>query len=184
MMIGDLVTLHVDSLRRWIFTRQYQVILRDPASSCVLPVSLSEAEFNSLEVAFRVRQTIDALSFPQDLAQRLLESFQADLQQVVINALAGQTLYATATIKQGKRLREVDMRLAEALVLAVRVDAPIFIERSLFETAASRAQTHFATLQTRTCYQRDKSGRIWGGRNVCNGKKRCVTDTQPLEASG
>jgi RNA polymerase sigma-70 factor, ECF subfamily len=146
MMIGDLVTLHVDSLRRWLFTRQYQVVLRDPASSRALPVSLSEAEFNPLEVAFRVRQTTDALSFPQDLAQRLLESFQADLQQVVINALAGQTLYATATIKQGKRLREVDMRLAEALVLAVRVDAPIFIERSLFETTASRAQTHFASL--------------------------------------
>ena len=144
-MIGDLVTLHVDSLRRWLFTRQYLVVLRDPTSSRVLPVFLSEAEFTPLEVAFRVRQTTDALSFPQDLAQRLLESFQADLQQVVINALAGQTLYATATIKQGKRLREVDMRLAEALILAVRVDAPIFIKRSLFETATSLAQTHFAS---------------------------------------
>jgi hypothetical protein len=74
---------------------------------------------------------------PQDLSQRLLESFEAQLQRVVINALAGQTLYATAAIRQGAHTREVDMRLSEALVLAVRMDVPISIRPSLFETAAT-----------------------------------------------
>jgi hypothetical protein len=66
-----------------------------------------------------------------------LESFEAQLQHVVINALAGKTLYATAAIRQGAHLREVDMRLSEALVLAVGMDAPISILRSLFERAAT-----------------------------------------------
>ena len=56
MTTGDLIALHFDSLRRLPFTRQYLVILRDPASSRGLPVSLTEAEFNALEVAFRARQ--------------------------------------------------------------------------------------------------------------------------------
>ena len=102
----------------------------------MLPVSLTEAEFNALEVVFRARQDADNLAVPQDLAQRLLESFKAHPQQVVINALVGQILYATATLKQGTRLREVDMRLVEALALAVRAGTPIFIKRSLFETSA------------------------------------------------
>ncbi len=34
--------------------------------------------------------------------------------------LAGQTLYATVSITQGAQTREVDMRLSEALALAVR----------------------------------------------------------------
>ena len=136
MTTEDLVTLHFDSLRRLPFTRQYLVILLDPASSRGLPVSLTESEFNALEVAFRARQYAHELTLPQDLSQRLLESFEAYLQRVVINALAGQTLYATATIRQGAHIREVDMRLSEALVLAVRMDAPISITRSLFETAA------------------------------------------------
>ncbi len=137
MTTGDLVPLHFDSLRRLLFTRQYLVILRDPDSSRGLPVSLTEAEFNALEVAFRARQYAHELSLPQDLSQRLLESFEAQLQHVVINALAGQTLYATATIRQGAHLCQVDMRLSEALVLAIRMDAPISILRSLFETAAT-----------------------------------------------
>ena len=141
MTTGDVVTLHVDSLRHVPFTRQYLAILRDPASRHILPVSLTEAEFSALEVAFRVRQDANAPLIPQDLSQRLLESFGTHLQQIVINALVGQILYATATLKQGARVRSVDMRLAEALVLAVREDAPIAITRSLFETSAALALT-------------------------------------------
>lgn len=137
MTTGDVVMLHVDSLRHVPFTRQYLAILRDPASRHVLPISLTDAEFSALEVALRVRQDANAPSIPQDLSQRLLESFGTHLQQVVINALVGQILYATATLKQGARVRSVDMRLAEALVLAVREDAPISITRSLFETSAA-----------------------------------------------
>ncbi len=145
MTTEDLVALHFDSLRRLPFTRQYLVILRDPASSRGLPVSLTESEFNALEVAFRARQYAHELSLPQDLSQRLLESFEAHLQHVVINALAGQTLYATATIWQGAHIREVDIRLSEALVLAVRMDAPISILRSLFEIAATLDLTSLAS---------------------------------------
>jgi bifunctional DNase/RNase len=127
------------------FTRQYLVILRDPASSRGLPVPLTETEYNALEVAFRARQYAHELSLPQDLSQRLLESFEAHLQHVVINALVGQMLYATATIRQGAHIREVDMRLSEALVLAVRMDAPISILRSLFEIAATLDLTSLAS---------------------------------------
>jgi len=145
MTTEDLVALHFDSMRRLPFTRQYLVILRDPGSSRGLPVSLTESEYNALEVAFRARQYAHELALPQDLSQRLLESFEAQLQRVVINALAGQTLYATATIRQGVHTREIDMRLSEALVLAARMDTPISITRSLFETAATLDLTTWAS---------------------------------------
>ena len=148
MTTGDLLALHFDSLRRLPFTRQYFVILRDPDSELGLPVSLTETEFNALEFAFRARQYAHELSVPQNLSQRLLESFEARLQHVVINALAGQTSYATATIRQGEHIREVDMRLSEALELAVSMDAPISIMRSLFETAATLDLTTWASLSS------------------------------------
>jgi RNA polymerase sigma-70 factor, ECF subfamily len=137
MTTGDLIILHLDSLRHVPFTRQYLAILRDSASRQMLPVSLTEAEFNTLEVALHTRQDANAPSVPQDLTQRLLESFGTHLQQVVINALVGQILYTTATFKQGARVRSVDMRLAEALVLVAREDAPISITRTLFENKAA-----------------------------------------------
>jgi RNA polymerase sigma-70 factor (ECF subfamily) len=125
MTTEDLVALHIHSLRRLPFTRQHLVVLCDPDRTLGLPVAVTEAEFNTLEATLRTWQSTHELSLPQDLGERLLESFEAHLERVVINALAGQTLYATATIRQGRHLREVDMRLSEALILAVRMDVPI-----------------------------------------------------------
>ncbi|HEV2655224.1 MAG TPA: bifunctional nuclease domain-containing protein [Ktedonobacteraceae bacterium] len=137
MVTEDLIELHFDTMRRLILTRQHLVVLRDTQTKRGLPVPLTSVEADNLEVAFRARQYGDELSLPQDTSQRLLESLGAQFQRVMINALAGQTLYATITIVQGTQTHKVDMRLSEALSLAVRMKAPIFITRPLFEAAAT-----------------------------------------------
>jgi RNA polymerase sigma-70 factor, ECF subfamily len=137
MTTDDLVELQIDSLRTLLLTRQHLVILRDPQTEHGLPIRLTASEVDALVVALRIRRDANELPFPQDLPQRLLESFGAQLQRVVINALAGQTLYATVTMRQGTQTREIDMPLSEALALAVRMGAPISITRSLFDTAAT-----------------------------------------------
>jgi RNA polymerase sigma-70 factor, ECF subfamily len=137
MTTDDLVELQLDSLRTLLLTREHLVILRDPQTERGLPIRLTASEVDALDVALRARRDANELPFPQDLSQRLLESFGAQLQRVVINALAGQTLYATLTIRQGAQTHEVDMRLSEAIALAVRMDASLFITRSLLATAAT-----------------------------------------------
>ncbi len=137
MITDDLVELQIDSLRTLLLTRQHLVILRDPQTERGLPIRLTASEADALVVALRTRRDANELPFPQDLSQRLLESFGAQLQRVVINALAGQTLYATLTMRQGTQTHELDMRLSEALALAVRVGAPLSITRSLLATAAT-----------------------------------------------
>ncbi len=137
MTTGDLVELQIDSLRTLLLTRQHLVILRDPQTERGLPIRLTASEADALGVALRARRDSNELPFPQDLSQRLLESFGGQLQRVVINALAGQTLYATLTIRRGTQTHEVDMRLSEALALAVRMGALLFITRSLLATVAT-----------------------------------------------
>lgn len=92
MTTDDLVDLQIDSLRTLLLTRQHLVILRDPQTEWGLPIRLTTSEADALVVALRARRDARVLPFPQELSQRLLESFGAQLQHVVINALAGQTL--------------------------------------------------------------------------------------------
>jgi bifunctional DNase/RNase len=113
------------------------VILRDPLTQRGLPILLTSSEANALREAFHAWRDANGQPYPQDLSQRLLESFGAQLQRVMINALAGQTLYATVTMTQGTQTREVDMRLSEALILAARMGTPIFITNTLFDTATT-----------------------------------------------
>src|SRR5215471_2194993 len=137
MTTNDLVELQIDSLRTLLLTRQHLVILRDPHTERGLPIRLTPSEADALVVALHARKETSLVPYPQDLSQRLLESFGAQLQRVVINALAGQTLYATLTIRRGTQTHEVDVRLSEALALAIRMDAPLSITRSLLATVAT-----------------------------------------------
>ena len=113
-----------------------------------MPIPLTASEADALVVALRAQREASVLPFPQDLAERLLESFGAQLQRVVINALAGQTLYATVTLRQGTHTHELDMRLSEALALAVRLGAPLFITRSLLAHAATLDLTTQASVSS------------------------------------
>src|SRR5262249_13333860 len=103
MVTDEVLRVHVDSLRRVPFTREYLAILRDTATQHILPISVTEAEYSALEVALQVRQDDAAMVSAPDLSQRLLDAFGGHLTQVAINALVGNTLYASATITHGKR---------------------------------------------------------------------------------
>jgi RNA polymerase sigma-70 factor (ECF subfamily) len=139
MTTSDLVELQIHSVRILLLTQHHVAILRDPHSEHGLAIRLTSSEADALALAFGARVNKDEWPGPfiQDLSQRLLESLGGQLQRVMINALAGQTLYATLTIAQGEQTREIDMRLSESLALAIREGAPLFITRSLFENAAT-----------------------------------------------
>jgi RNA polymerase sigma-70 factor (ECF subfamily) len=145
MNTNDLVELQIDSLRTLLLTRQHLVILRDPQTEQGLPIRLTASEADALVIALRARREINSLPYPQDLSQRLLGLLGAQLQRVMINALAGQALYATLTIRQGTQTHEVDVRLSEALALAIRMNASLFITPSLFTTVATLDLTTQAT---------------------------------------
>jgi len=148
MTTDDLLELQMDSLRTLLLTRQHLVILREPQTQRGLPIPLTASEADALVVALRARREASVLPIPQDLAERLLESFGAQLQRVVINALAGQTLYATVTLRQATHTHELDMRLSEALALALRLGAPLFITRSLLASAATLDLTTQASVSS------------------------------------
>ncbi len=133
----ELTELQIDSLRTLLLTRQRLVILRDPQSERGLPIQLTQAEADALSLALDIQRDKDGHPFPQDLSQRLLESLEAQVQQIVVNTLAEQTFYATLTLTQGKRTREVDVRLSDALALAVRTGAPIYATHQLLTKAAT-----------------------------------------------
>jgi bifunctional DNase/RNase len=65
--------------------------------------------------------------------KQILDTFQASLTQVVISDIKGNTFYANLYLNiEGKEII-VDSRPSDAIALAVRVKAPIFIAESVVE---------------------------------------------------
>jgi bifunctional DNase/RNase len=72
-----------------------------------------------------------------DLIKNLLEALQARVAKVVVNDLRDHTFFAVIHLQLGTAEITVDSRPSDAIALALRVAAPIFVE----EEVVLKAQT-------------------------------------------
>ena len=70
-----------------------------------------------------------------DLMARLLEAAGARVEQVTISSLREETFYAVVRIRTASGLQEIDSRPSDALNLAARVSAPIFVDEAVMAQA-------------------------------------------------
>jgi RNA polymerase sigma factor (sigma-70 family) len=70
-----------------------------------------------------------------DLMARLLEAAGARIEHVTISSLREETFYAVVTITSGNAAQEIDARPSDALNLAARVGAPIFVDDEVMAQA-------------------------------------------------
>jgi bifunctional DNase/RNase len=65
--------------------------------------------------------------------KQILDTFQVSLTRVVINDIKGNTFYANLYLNIEGEEVIVDSRPSDAIALAVRVKAPIFVAESVVE---------------------------------------------------
>ena len=63
-----------------------------------------------------------------DLMARLVEATGARIERVAVHSLREKTFYATVGVRTRDGLTELDARPSDALNLAVRVGAPVFVD--------------------------------------------------------
>jgi RNA polymerase sigma factor (sigma-70 family) len=70
-----------------------------------------------------------------DLTARLLEAAGATIERVTISSLRDETFYAVVRIVAGEASEDVDARPSDALNLAARVGAPIYVDDEVMARA-------------------------------------------------
>jgi bifunctional DNase/RNase len=107
------------------------VVLVDLAGQKVLPIWIGVFEAEAISRGLEDVVTLRPMT--HDLMKQILDTFQASLTQVVISDIKGNTFYANLYLNiEGKEII-VDSRPSDAIALAVRVKAPIFIAESVVE---------------------------------------------------
>ncbi|MGH2922024.1 MAG: bifunctional nuclease domain-containing protein [Gaiellaceae bacterium] len=71
-----------------------------------------------------------------DLLAKIIEAAGATVERVAVNTLLEETFYATIVLATGSGTKEVDARPSDALNLALRVSAPIYVSADLMEKSA------------------------------------------------
>lgn len=109
------------------------VILRDEAERLLLPIWIGVFEANA--IAMQLEATSAPRPMTHDLFHNTLTAAQVRLEQVLIRDLKDNTFFASMRLTRGDDVFDIDARPSDALALALRADAPIFVMPAVLEKA-------------------------------------------------
>jgi bifunctional DNase/RNase len=111
------------------------VILRDAADGVFLPIWVGIFEANA--IALEMEKIATPRPMTHDLLKNLLEELDATVDRIVINELKDNTFFARIHLIRGDRRWSVDSRPSDAIALALRARAEIFVEEEVLEKSKS-----------------------------------------------
>jgi len=111
------------------------IILRDVPGSKALPIWIGIFEANA--IALEMEKVSTPRPMTHDLIRNIIKEMKARVSRIVINDLKDNTFYAKIHIAQNDSEMIIDSRPSDAIALALRVQAPIFVAKKVIEEAKS-----------------------------------------------
>jgi hypothetical protein len=113
------------------------VVLKDDDEKFFLPIWVGIFEANA--IALQLENIATPRPMTHDLLRNLIAELNGQVTRVVINELRDSTFFAQIRILAGERTLEVDARPSDAIALALRTEAPIFVAESVLQQAQTIA---------------------------------------------
>jgi bifunctional DNase/RNase len=107
------------------------VILRDEEEQNLLPIWVGIFEANA--IALQMEGVTTPRPMTHDLLKSIIEKVEGDVVRVVINDLEENTFYAQIHLRVADREVLIDSRPSDAIALALRADAPVYVEQAVLE---------------------------------------------------
>jgi bifunctional DNase/RNase len=123
------------------------VILRDTQSQLFLPIWIGVFEANA--IALRIEGVEPPRPMTHDLLRLMLDQLGARVEKIVISDLKESTFFAVIHVQQDGRSVGIDARPSDAIALALRADAPIFVLRGVLDKAQAAELAGQATDEER-----------------------------------
>jgi bifunctional DNase/RNase len=114
--------------------KQPIVLLKTAEGNKFLPIWIGHAEAAAILMRIQGAQTPRPMT--HDLVTDMLGQLDAEVVRVAVTDLRDNTFYAVVTVQQNGSEIEVDSRPSDAIALAVRAEAPIFVADEVIEESA------------------------------------------------
>jgi hypothetical protein len=111
------------------------IVLREAEGQRVLPIWVGVFEANA--IALQVENVQTPRPMTHDLLKTVIDQLGGRVERIVVCELKENTFYATLHILSAKGLVEVDARPSDAIALALRSGARIFVDEAVIQNARS-----------------------------------------------
>jgi hypothetical protein len=109
------------------------IILRDSDGQRVLPIWVGIFEANA--IALQMENISTPRPMTHDLLRNVIRDLSGTVTKIVVSELRDNTFYALIYVQTATDTVAIDARPSDAIALALRSQAPIFVEESVIDNA-------------------------------------------------
>lgn len=135
--MSELVAMSIKGLMLDPVSNSPIVVLKDDDEKFFLPIWVGIFEANA--IALQLENIATPRPMTHDLLRNMITELNARVTSIVINDLRDSTFFAQIQLLIGDRTLEVDARPSDAIALALRTEAPIYVAQSVLEQAQTIA---------------------------------------------
>lgn len=130
-----MIEVIIDSIRVSLMSQHRVVVLKDVNSERYLPIWIGPCEAEAITVKLQEMPTPRPLT--HDLLKSVIRELGGRIVHILISDLRQDVYYARIVVDVAGEQIEIDSRPSDAIALAVRVSAPIFVAETVMDRAAT-----------------------------------------------
>jgi uncharacterized protein len=131
--MNELIAMSIKGLMLDPVSNSPIVVLKDEQDKFFLPIWVGIFEANA--IALQLENVTTPRPMTHDLLRNMISELDARVIRIVINDLRDSTFFAQIRVITGDKTLEVDARPSDAIALALRTEAPIFVAQSVLDQA-------------------------------------------------
>lgn len=112
----------------------YALLLKEMYGNRRLPILIGQ--FEAQAIALELENIHPPRPLTHDLLKQVIENLGGTIQEVIITELRDNTFFAKIVLEVSSLTNEIDSRPSDAIALAIRANAPIFVSESVMEIAS------------------------------------------------
>ena len=123
----------IEALRVSLMNYNRVVVLKEKDADRYLTIYIGSAEADA--IAIRLQNVSVQRPMTHDLMTNVMDELGARVTKVVVTEVRNDTFYARLYLDINDEPVEIDSRPSDAIALAVRAEAPIFVEDAVIDQA-------------------------------------------------
>ena len=126
-----LIAMNVEGLLFDPRSSMYILLLKEIEGDGRLPIWIGKPEADSIALA--LGKVVTPRPLTHDLIKNITDGLKVRITKIIVTEILENTYYALVCLNDGKKETLIDSRPSDAIAVALRSNAPIFVEESIME---------------------------------------------------
>lgn len=139
-----MIEVNIDSIRVSLMSQHRVVVLKEVDAERYLPIWIGPFEADAITLQLQGVEVARPLT--HDLLKGVIEKMGAKISHITVTELKNDTFFARIVMDVNGDSVEIDARPSDAIALAVRAKAPLFVADEVMENASIKPETTIDTI--------------------------------------